>query len=117
MTPTILIVMGVSGSGKSTVAQILAKDLGWAFQEGDALHPPANVEKMRLGIALTDSDRAALADDDRKMDQRQDRGGGIRDRHLLRAEAGVSETVDRGPSGGAGGLPAWRPGDFAGACR
>jgi carbohydrate kinase (thermoresistant glucokinase family) len=58
MTPSILIVMGVSGSGKSTVAQILAKDLGWAFQEGDALHPPANVEKMRLGIPLTDSDRA-----------------------------------------------------------
>ena len=58
MKPSVLIVMGVSGSGKSTVAQILAKDLGWQFQEGDSLHPPANVEKMRAGIPLTDSDRA-----------------------------------------------------------
>ncbi len=39
--------MGVSGSGKTTVAALLAKTLGWQFPEGDALHPPANVEKMR----------------------------------------------------------------------
>lgn len=58
MTPSVLIVMGVSGSGKTTVAQQLAKTLGWQFQEGDSLHPAANVTKMREGIPLTDADRA-----------------------------------------------------------
>ena len=57
-----LIVMGVSGSGKSTVAELLAKRLGWPFMEGDRLHPPANVEKMRQGIPLTDADRAPWLD-------------------------------------------------------
>ena len=54
---TILIVMGVSGSGKTTVAVPLAESLGWRFQEGDALHPPANVAKMHSGTPLTDEDR------------------------------------------------------------
>jgi gluconokinase len=49
--------MGVSGSGKSTVAALLAGALGCQFQEGDDLHPPENVEKMRSGIPLTDADR------------------------------------------------------------
>ena len=53
-----VVVMGVSGSGKTTVAELLAKELGWPFMEGDRLHPPANVEKMRQGIPLTDADRA-----------------------------------------------------------
>jgi gluconokinase len=52
-----LIVMGVSGSGKTTVAELIAKRLGWPFVEGDRLHPKANVEKMRRGIPLTDADR------------------------------------------------------------
>jgi gluconokinase len=52
-----LVVMGVSGSGKTTVAELLAKQLGWPFMEGDRLHPPANVEKMRQGTPLTDADR------------------------------------------------------------
>jgi gluconokinase len=52
-----LVVMGVSGSGKTTVAEMLAKKLGWPFMEGDRLHPPANVEKMRKGTPLTDADR------------------------------------------------------------
>ena len=56
-TPTIIVVMGVSGSGKSTVAAQLASALGWAFQEGDELHPAANVEKMRAGTPLNDADR------------------------------------------------------------
>jgi carbohydrate kinase (thermoresistant glucokinase family) len=55
--PTALAVMGVSGSGKSTVATLLAARLGWQFVEGDDLHPPANVEKMRRGIPLDDADR------------------------------------------------------------
>jgi len=49
--------MGVSGCGKSTAAALLAGRLGWPFEEGDALHPQANIEKMRAGIALTDADR------------------------------------------------------------
>jgi gluconokinase len=55
--PTAVVVMGVSGSGKTTVAQQLARRLGWEFAEGDEHHPPANVEKMRAGTALTDADR------------------------------------------------------------
>jgi carbohydrate kinase (thermoresistant glucokinase family) len=55
--PTIVVVMGVSGSGKSTVAMLLAHTLGWAYQEGDDLHPPENVAKMSGGTPLTDEDR------------------------------------------------------------
>ena len=54
---TVLAVMGVSGCGKTTVALELQRLLGWPFQEGDDLHSPANVEKMRSGHALTDEDR------------------------------------------------------------
>ncbi len=55
--PLIAVVMGVSGSGKSTVAGRLAAELGWEYQEGDALHPPGNVEKMKGGTPLSDADR------------------------------------------------------------
>ena len=48
--PVVLVVMGVSGCGKTTVAALLAGRLGWPFEEGDALHPPANIEKIRPGI-------------------------------------------------------------------
>ena len=54
----VLVLMGVAGSGKTTVAQRLSEMLGWRFQEGDDLHPPANVEKMRNAVPLTDEDRA-----------------------------------------------------------
>ena len=54
---TILIVMGVSGSGKTTVAAALAQHLGWPFKDGDELHPAANIAKMRSGHPLDDSDR------------------------------------------------------------
>jgi carbohydrate kinase (thermoresistant glucokinase family) len=57
VSPAVLVLMGVSGSGKSTVAKELHRVLGWPFQEGDDLHPPANVEKMRSGRPLDDNDR------------------------------------------------------------
>ena len=57
LAPAVLVLMGVSGSGKSTIALELARALGWPFQEGDDLHPPANVEKMRSGQPLDDADR------------------------------------------------------------
>lgn len=55
--PCALIVMGVSGSGKSTVAEALGQRLGWRFEDGDSFHPKSNVEKMRAGHPLTDEDR------------------------------------------------------------
>ena len=54
----IAVVMGVSGSGKTTIGCALAERLGWNFQEGDALHPPQNVAKMSAGQPLSDEDRA-----------------------------------------------------------
>lgn len=53
----VIVVMGVSGSGKTTVATLVSTALGCQFQEGDDLHPAKNVEKMRSGTPLTDSDR------------------------------------------------------------
>lgn len=55
--PMAVVVMGVSGSGKTTVGKLLAERLGWQYQEGDALHPPENVAKMSSGTPLTDADR------------------------------------------------------------
>ena len=55
--PVVAVVMGVSGSGKTTVAVLLAAALGCQFREGDDLHPAANVEKMHGGTPLTDADR------------------------------------------------------------
>ncbi|SOE04047.1 gluconokinase [Blastococcus haudaquaticus] len=57
VAPTSIVVMGVSGSGKTTVAAGLVERLGWEFAEGDDFHPPANVEKMRSGRPLDDDDR------------------------------------------------------------
>lgn len=53
----IIVLMGVTGSGKTTVGQALAAQLGWRFCDADDLHPSQNVEKMRQGIPLTDADR------------------------------------------------------------
>ena len=53
----VLVIMGVSGCGKSTVAAILAGQLGWDLEEGDDLHPASNVAKMASGTPLTDEDR------------------------------------------------------------
>jgi len=57
MSLAAIVVMGVSGAGKSTVGALLAERLGWPFEDGDSFHPPANVAKMRAGTPLTDEDR------------------------------------------------------------
>ena len=68
----IVVLMGVTGSGKTTVGKVLAKELGWKFYDADDFHPASNVEKMHKGIPLTDEDRqpwlqtlAGLIDDAR----------------------------------------------------
>lgn len=58
MKTRFIIVMGVSGSGKTCVSEALAKHLGWEFYDADDFHPPENVAKMANGIPLDDSDRA-----------------------------------------------------------
>ncbi len=55
--PLIVILMGVSGSGKTTIGELLAEKLGWLFYDGDDFHPESNKEKMKRGIPLTDEDR------------------------------------------------------------
>jgi gluconokinase len=55
----IVILMGVSGCGKTTIGRRLAQALGWPFYDGDDFHPPANIAKMRRGTPLTDADREA----------------------------------------------------------
>lgn len=52
-----IVVMGVSGSGKSTIAEALARRFDWTFKDGDSFHPPSNVAKMSAGQPLTDTDR------------------------------------------------------------
>jgi len=56
--PRVILLMGVSGSGKTTVGRLLAGNLGWRFTDADDFHPPANIAKMTAGIPLTDEDRA-----------------------------------------------------------
>ncbi len=56
-SPTVLILMGVMGSGKTTIGKMLSERLGWPFYDGDDFHPRENVEKMRAGIPLNDDDR------------------------------------------------------------
>ena len=59
---SVVLVMGVSGSGKTTIGALLAGTLGWDFVDGDDLHPPANVAKMRGGTPLSDDDRGPWLD-------------------------------------------------------
>ncbi|HUL16257.1 MAG TPA: gluconokinase, GntK/IdnK-type [Terriglobales bacterium] len=55
----ILLLMGTTGAGKTTVGELVASRLGWTFLDADSFHSPANIEKMRRGIPLTDEDRAS----------------------------------------------------------
>ena len=63
----VIVIIGVSGAGKSTVGKLLAQDLGWPFHEGDDFHPRSNLVKMAQGIALTDDDRWPWLDEVRKL--------------------------------------------------
>ncbi|MGH7795267.1 MAG: gluconokinase [Candidatus Binatia bacterium] len=63
----VIILMGVSGSGKTTVGRLLSEELGWKYFEGDGFHPQANVEKMKNGIALDDADRRPWLDTLREL--------------------------------------------------
>src|SRR6184192_3985119 len=54
---SVLVVMGVSGSGKSTIAAMLAQRLHWIYEDADWLHPRSNIEKMHAGVPLSDEDR------------------------------------------------------------
>jgi gluconokinase len=53
----VILVMGTTGAGKTTIGKIIAERLGWIFLDADDFHPPANIEKMKHGIPLTDADR------------------------------------------------------------
>lgn len=53
----VIIIIGVSGSGKTTIGRLLSGELGWQYYEGDNFHPPANIEKLKNGVPLDDADR------------------------------------------------------------
>jgi carbohydrate kinase (thermoresistant glucokinase family) len=110
--PVVLVLIGVAGCGKSTVAGVLAGWTGWPFAEGDALHPPGNVAKMASGHALGDADRLPWLE--RIADWTQSRldagGSGIitcsalkrscrriisRGRDTRRRDAGTGSVLDR----------------------
>ncbi len=63
----VIIIFGVSGAGKTTVGELLARELGWHFYEADDFHSPANIEKMRRGVPLTDDDRWPWLDSLREL--------------------------------------------------
>jgi gluconokinase len=66
----VIIIFGVSGAGKTTVGELLARELGWHFYEADDFHSPANIEKMRRGVPLTDDDRWPWLDTVRELIRR-----------------------------------------------
>ncbi|NKY58373.1 gluconokinase [Nocardia flavorosea] len=94
---TVIVVMGVAGSGKTTVGTMLAERLGVEYGEADTFHPPANIAKMDAGIPLTDADRTPWLRTVAEWTSAHDPGGGVvscsalkrRYRDVLRAAAGI----------------------------
>lgn len=76
--------MGVSGSGKSTIADRLAIRIGWRYEDGDSFHPPSNVAKMHSGQPLTDEDRWPWL---RAIAAEIDRGCGVQERAVIACSA------------------------------
>ena len=93
----VVIVMGVSGSGKSTVGGLLASRLHWEFEDADWFHPASNIEKMHQGIPLTDEDRGPWLDAIADLDRRDATVDPTWCHRMLRAEAALSRCTDRRP--------------------
>ena len=66
----VIVIFGVSGAGKSTVGQLLARELHWKFYEADDFHPAANIEKMKAGVPLADEDRQSWLEKLRRLIKR-----------------------------------------------
>ena len=93
--PAVLIIMGVSGCGKSTVGALLASTLRWEFEDADWFHPASNVDKMHSGIPLTDEDRWPWLRCGRRLDRQDASFGRTRRHRVLRAEAPLPRCTDR----------------------
>lgn len=88
-SPPVVVVMGVAGVGKTTVARLLAQRLDAPYAEGDDFHPEANIAKMAAGIPLDDTDREPWLTAHRRMDLRAWTRGDRRRSHLLRAQTSL----------------------------
>lgn len=96
-----ILVMGVSGAGKTTVGAALARSLGWTFLDADDFHPPANIAKMTAGHALDEDDRAPWLDSLAKAIAAQERAGrdvvvacsALRRAHRERLTAGAGRSA------------------------
>ena len=97
----ILVVMGVSGSGKTTIAKALAERLGWAFEEGDELHPASDITKMHSGHPLDDRDRWPWLEKVADWIDGWRQAGTVRRDHLLGAQAQLSRLPGPRATGGA----------------
>lgn len=99
MTRQIIFIMGVSGSGKTTIGQLLAQELGLPFFDADDFHPMENVEKMKEGNPLNDEDRAPWLDNLNQLatEQLEQKGGiitcsALKEKYRIRLEDGLSES-------------------------
>ena len=95
----VAVLMGVSGSGKTTIGKELAAELGWTFVEGDDFHPAANVDKMAAGTALTDDDRRPWL---RALRERVDEACGRGENVVLACSALKQDHRDRLEQGSPG---------------